>query len=217
MWTFGSERRLGGATWSAVGALLAAALVFYWLQNQMRPIGGEISWPKLFWLAYAILLWFVLPGLIAADPRLDRAWRRPFVVLYLLMLARGLAELWMLYVSLNWSPAYGIAHDLLCASVLTGYGLRLARRPRGRLEALMLLHLAVSALMFAPEIYFAWYMQAHFNTQGASAVYFVPDDPAYLTVLRVTTAVDVFLTIYLPAFLLKWLHGTPERDRPAPL
>jgi hypothetical protein len=100
--------------------------------------------------------------------------------------------------------------------VLIGYSLRLATRVRGHLERLMLLHLGVSALMFAPEIYFAWYMQAHFNTRGESAVYFVPDDPAYLTVLRVTTAVDVLLAIYLPAFLLRWLHGTPARHRPAP-
>src|SRR5882672_9115023 len=93
MWAFASERRLGGAVWTAVTVLAAAALGFYWLQNHYRPVGGEISWPKLFWLSYAILLWFVLPILVAADPRLAPQWRRPFFFLFVLMLARGLAEL----------------------------------------------------------------------------------------------------------------------------
>ena len=61
MWTFDSDRRLRGATWVTLATLLAAALGFYWLQNHYRPVGGEISWPKLFWLAYAIFLWFLLP------------------------------------------------------------------------------------------------------------------------------------------------------------
>jgi hypothetical protein len=215
MWTFASSRRLGGAVWGALGGLLAAATAFYWLQNDYRPVGGAISWPKLVWLAYAILLWFLLPVLACADPRLDARWRRPFLALFLLMLARGLVEGWMLYVALNWSPWYGIGHDLACAAVLVGYALLLRRRATSRLERLMLLHLSVTALMFVPEIYFAWYMQAHFDTQGADAVYFVPDDPAYAVVLRVTKVTIAFLTLYLPFFLYQWLHGAPERDRTA--
>lgn len=213
MWKFASERRLGGMAWSAVGALLAAALVFYWLQNHYRPIGGEISWPKLAWLAYAILLWVLLPALIAGDPRLDRRWRLPFAALFWLMLARGLVEGWMLYVSLNWSPWYGIGHDLLCTFVLAALAARL--RARTGLEKHIQVHLGVTSAAFAPEIYFAWYMQAHFNTQGESALYFVPDDPAYAVVLRATTTVVALLTAYFPFFLYRWLHGAPERGHPA--
>lgn len=217
MWTFASERRLGGAAWAAVAGLALAALGFYWVQNQYRPIGGEISWRKLLWLAYAIFLWFLLPLLIGADARVAPALRKPFVVLFVLMLARGLIELWMLYVSLNWSPWYGIGHDLVCATVLLSYLVRLwnAVASLGRLERLILVHVAVTALMLGPEMYFAWYMQAHFNTQGDGAIYFVPDDPAYHVVLRATTAAVAFLTLYLPWFLLQWLHGSPERNRPA--
>ena len=214
MWTFTSERRLSAAAWGAVAALCVAAVLFYPLQNEYRPIGGEISVPKLCWLASAILLWFILPALIAADPRLAPQWRRPFIVLFYLMLARGLFEGWMLYVAHNWSPWYGIAHDLACAAALAGGIVRL--RPQTALERLTRLHLGVTALMFAPEIYFAWYMQAHFNTQGASAIYFVPDDPAYAVVLRVTTGVVTFLGVYFPLFLFHWLHGAPARNRPLP-
>ena len=120
----------------------------------------------------------------------------------------------MLYVSLNWSPWYGIGQDLVCAAVLALFGWRLwaAKAPRNDLQRTILMHLSVTTFMFGPEIYFAWYMQAHFNTKGADAIYFVPNDPAYSEVLNVTAAVVVFLTAYLPVFLMRWLHGTPERD-----
>lgn len=211
MWSFASERRLAIAAWSSVAALFAAALVFYWVQNHLRPVGGEISWPKLFWLMYAVLLWFALPVLLACDPRLSRAWRRPFAVLAALMLARGVVEAWMLYVALSWSPWYGIGHDVVCMLMLLGFVGRLSGAAASGLERTVYVQLAVSAVMFLPEIYFAWYMQAHFTTAGADAVYFVPDDPRYQDVLRVTVAVVVFLSAYLPVFLIRWLHGTPDR------
>jgi len=215
MWTFGSERALARAAYGAVAALAGTAILFYWLQNQYRPVGGDISWPKLFWLAYAILLWFILPALLAADRRLAPEWRKPFLVLALLMFARGVVEGWMLYVSLNWSPWYGIFHDAACALVLGFHAFALVPGPRNPLERLMLAHLVITALMFAPEVYFAWYMQANFNTQGESAIYFVPDDVRYADVLRVTTGVVLFLTAYFPFFLFHWLHGTPRSNRHA--
>ena len=211
MWTFASERRLIVAAWSTLAALLAAALLFFWAQNHFRPVGGDISWPKLCWLSYAVALWFAVPALVAADPRLPASWRLPFAILALLMLARGVVELWMLYVARNWSPWYGIGHDLLCLLTLAVFVHALNRTARTAIERTVFAHLIVTAAMFLPEIYFAWYMQAHFTTTGDGAIYFVPDDPRYRDVLRVTVAVVVFLTAYLPVFLFRWLHGTPDR------
>ncbi len=207
MWTFASERLLSAAAYAVLTGTALAAAVFYRMQNRHAAVGGAISWQKLAWLALAILLWILLPALIACDPRLSAAWRWPFLVLLALMLARGVIELWMLYVSRNWSPWYGIAHDIVCAAVLLGYAIAL--QPSGPLEQLMRLHLGVSGAMFGPEIYFAWYMLTHFHTKGDHAIYFVPDDPAYAVVLRVTAATVAFLATYLPLFLYCWLHGTP--------
>lgn len=212
MWTFTSERRFAATAWAATAATAAAAAAFFWIQNAARPVGGEISVPKAAWLGYAILFWLVLPALIATDPRVDARWRRPYAALAVLMLARGAVELWMLYVSHTWSPWYGIAHDLLCVAVLAGLGAGLhATSPRKRC---LRTHLAVTAAMFGPEIYFAWYMQAHFTTTSDAAVYFVPDDPAHALVLNVTIAAVVFLTAYLPFFLRRWLHAPADRDAP---
>jgi hypothetical protein len=206
MWTFASERALARTAAASLVVLVVATVAFYWVQNRFRPVGGEISVPKLLWLGYAIALWVVVPALLAADGRISGRLRQAFAALVILVLARGAAEMWMLYVWLNWSPWYGIAHDLVCMTALAALALR-AGWPRLPIERVATVHLAVTAAAFLPEIYFAWYMQAHFTTSGEHAVYFVPDDPRYDEVLRVTTAVVVSLSLYFPFFLFRWLHA----------
>jgi len=203
MWSFASERTLRRTAFAAIAALALAAVVFYQAQNNLRPVGGDISIVKLLWLAGAILLWGVLPLLLLADPRLGLRLRRAFAALAALMLARAAVEGWMLYVTLNWSPWYGIAHDALCAAVLLAFAAR--AWPRNALERAARTHLWVTAAFFAPEMYFAWYMQAHFVTKGATAIYFVPNDLAYAVVLRATAVAVVCLAMYLPFFLGRWI------------
>lgn len=210
MWSFASERALRGAAWASLGLLAAAAAAFYVAQNALRPVGGEIAAVKLLWLAGAVLLWGVLPLLLAADARLGSRLRRAFAALAALMLARAAIEGWMLYVSLNWSPWYGIAHDVLCVLVLLACAARIA--PRDALERAARRHLAASAAFFAPEMYFAWYMQAHFVTRGEAAVYFVPDDASHARVLLVTGVAVVCLAAYLAMFLRRWLMASASHN-----
>jgi len=208
MSTSSSDRRLRVAALVAVVAMCVAALAFHALQNRLALTGGGIAWPKSIWLGCAILYWFVLPALLLRDKRLLPAWRLPFAALLALMGLRGVIELWMLYVSHNWSPFYGIAHDLICLATLWGLALR-ARAAFGT-QRLAFFHAIATGLLFVPEIYFAWYMQAHFQTQGEKPLYFVPDDAAHAQVLALTTAADAAALIYLPAFLYAWLHGKNE-------
>jgi hypothetical protein len=203
MWSFASEAALRRATWAALGLVAAAAAAFYIAQNALRPVGGQIALVKLLWLAAAVLLWGVLPLLIAGDARLGPRLRRAFATLAALMLARAVIEGWMLYVSLNWSPWYGIAHDVLCAVVLTALAAR--SRPRNALERSARGYLAVAAAFFVPETYFAWYMQSHFVTRGARAVYFVPNEASHIHVLLVTAVAVVCLCAYLALFLRRWM------------
>lgn len=228
-----SEATLRHAARGAVLVLALLAVLFYQFQNSGRPVGGAIALPKLLWLAGALLLWGVLPPLLALDARLPPGLRRAFATLAGLMAARAVVEGWMLYVTFNWSPWYGIAHDALCALLLAGAVARPAAqpahapqsphpshpprapqapqrsRPPDRLARLAHMHAGVTAAFFLPEIYFAWTMQANFNTQGESAVYFVPDDPRYLVVLRVTSVTVALLFAYLAVFLKRW-PGAPR-------
>jgi len=206
MWSFASEPVRRRATWRALALVAAAAAVFYVAQNALRPVGGEIALVKLLWLAGAVLLWGVLPLLLMGDARLGSRLRRAFAALVALMLARVAIEGWMLYGSLSWSPWYGIAHNALCAAVLLALAARC--RPRGALERIGRQYLVVSAAFFVPETYFAWYMQSHFVTRGARAVYFVPADASHIHVLMVTAAVVVCLAAYLAMFLRRWMPAS---------
>jgi hypothetical protein len=196
----------------SIAVLAVASWYFYQAQNTADRIGGAMAPQKLFWLGYAILLWVVLPLAIALDRRVAKSLRNAFAALFLLMLVRGLIELWMLYVTLNWSPWYGIAHDLLCMAVLISFTMVVYRRERWRdsPDALIMMHLLVTTAAFVPEIYFAHYMTINFNTTGTDAIYFVPDEERFRDVLAWTTRVVVFLSIYLPFFLWRWLVGTSD-------
>lgn len=206
---FVSRRGLASGLILVLSALALGAVFFYGSQNSSGRIGGAIAPQKMLWLLYAIVLWGVLPLAILLDLRADALLRKAFAVLLLLMLPRLPVELWMLYVTHNWSPWYGIAHDVACFLPLTVLIAFCWQRqtwraaPNGWLFA----HLVVTTAAFAPEVYFAHFMLRHFNTAGEAAIYFVPDDPSYAEVLWVTTVVVALLSIYLPLFLRGWLFG----------
>ncbi|RPI45255.1 MAG: hypothetical protein EHM59_10655 [Betaproteobacteria bacterium] len=204
-----SSNRLACAVLLGLSALAVASGFFYGTQNATARIGGPIAPQKAMWLVYAIALWGVIPLAISLDARAAVLLRRAFGALFVLMLVRAPVELWMLYQSRNWSPWYGIAHDLTCAGVLALFLLQAARTrawrffPNGWLAA----HLAVTTAAFTAEIYFAHYMTRHFVTAGDAAIYFVPAEARHGDVLGVTTAVVAALSLYLPAFLWGWLFG----------
>lgn len=213
-----SDRSRTRRVLASVALLIVSALVFYVFQNRYAPVGGSIAPSKLAWLAFAILFWIVLPAFLALDRRVPDALRQAFAVLFVLMAARGVVELWMLYVTLGWSPWYGIAHDVVCVAAIAVCAIRAQRRgayarPPGGWVGV---HLAVTAAMFLPEIYFAHYMVTNFATTGEGAIYFVPGDPRHRTVLQVTATAAGLLAVYAPVFLWRWLVGTPDRaDTPA--
>lgn len=209
VWTFRSDHALRRVTLVAIGLLGLSTAVFYQAQHSLGLVGGAIAPSKMLWLGGAILLWIVLPALLAADARLSPALRRAFVTLLVLMAARALIEGWMLYVTLRWSPWYGIAHDAVCLVVLLLFAATV--RPAAPLDRLVRLHLVVTAMFFVAEMFFAWYMVRHFVTRGAGAIYFVPDDPAHAGVLRATAGTVAVLAAYLAFFMQRWLSTAKRR------
>lgn len=207
---FTSERQFHRAMLILVVVLLVSALGFYFLQNHIGLIGGKIALSKMVWLTYAVLFWLGFPLFIALDSRTSVMLGHGFRFLLMSMVVRGFVELWMLYVSNNWSPLYGIAHDVFCIIGLVFFLTRAwqtgeprASQPSGEL----FVHGIVTTLLFLPEIYFAWYMRINFNTQGGNAIYFVPDVPQHFLVLLITISIDIILTIYLVLFLRYGFYG----------
>jgi hypothetical protein len=214
MLTFTSERQLARSALAIIAGLVASGYGFRLLQNQFGVIGGVISLPKLVWLGLALLFWLALPVLIVADVRTPPKIRRAFAWLLALMGARAAIEFVMLYITKNWSPLYGMGHDVICLCALIVCLSRawLAGEPgSGPVARTLFVHGIVTSLMFIPEIWFAWYMHANFNTQGGQAIYFVPDTELHRQVLRVTSWVVLALIAYLPLFLGYWLHAPARR------
>ena len=183
--------------------IFVAATGFYFAQNSGRMEGGEIALPKLIWLSYAVLFWFCLPVLLIMDKRIRPGWRKIYVLFLVNMLFRAVIELLMMYVYRNWSPYYGIAHDVfsiaLLGSLLLVY--------RNELKPDIFFGFAVTVLcMLLVEIVFVLYMLANVVESGTT-IYFVPNGDGHADILNITWLVVLVLTAYVYIFTRRWLRG----------
>ncbi len=206
MFKSSSEPRLIIGFVGAFAALVVLALVFYPLQNAGVLPGGQVAIVKVAWLAYAILFWYMLPALLLCDARISPTARFAVSVLLLSMLARGVVELYMMYVTSNWHPWMGIAHNLFTLSLM----LLILVVTFRTMERLYWVYLVVASAMFVPESGFAWYMLTNVSEPG-SAVYFVSGDTQHRWIMNLTLTCVVALTAYLIFFLRQWLYGQTKR------
>ena len=103
-----------------MGVFVLLAALFQRSQNRKGASGGRISAPKVAWLFYAVFLWFIVCPLVALDGAVSPAAGRVLGLFGACMWVRGVAELYMLYVSRSWRPPYGIGHDGLCIVLVLG-------------------------------------------------------------------------------------------------
>jgi hypothetical protein len=196
-----SRRRL----FVSLALMLIALLLFAYLQNQGMLVGGKIATAKLLWLFYAIFFWFALPILVLLDGRGSDGMRRIYKVFLLNMGARAVIELYMMYVSLNWHPYYGIGHDLFSLALLVC--LLSVHRSTSSLDRLLGSNLWVISAMLLLETGFAWYLLTQVS-DGRSAIYFVPADASHATVIWITWGAVLILSCYLYAWAKRWLYAT---------
>jgi hypothetical protein len=191
-------------SWLLVWVLLIiAAVYFYWLQNSGQLEGGEIALPKLIWLVYAIVLWFLIPAYIVKDSQVLEPWSTIFRIFLINMLLRGVVELYLMYVTASWSPYYGIFHDVfsivLLISLLLWFREDIQKDFYFGYAGVVLMTLIV-------EIGFVFYMIR--NVSGnVDSVYFVPNDPSHSIILSITWVVVALVTIYLCDFSRRLLRG----------
>ncbi len=181
--------------WPAVS--LSLAYFFYQKQNSAKAWkGGPISIPKAMWLAYTVTNWFFLPIWFLMSGAL---WP-DLQVFYFFHLAswwvRGSLELVMIYKWLNWSPRYGISHDLF--HLLIGGTLFYralisldwsSSTPNARAAFILA---AVILIATCAEIYFAYlFFETRTDQERDENVYFASDDPKWIYINRVTLSVVI--------------------------
>jgi hypothetical protein len=185
-----------------VGALFASR------QNRNPKLGGAISKPKQLWLAYAIYVWFFLAPILAFEPALDPSLRLILTAFGALMWLRGIAEMVMMYGTKTWRPPYGIAHDLLCITVLVALAPTIHISNSFDLWTAAFVGSLVVSLGFETYYARAFFHAVEGKTTGEEGLWFASEnDPRFARINRVTrignTILCAFLTAYLLAALLQ--------------
>lgn len=189
----------------SAAACVVLALRFRGTQNKKLTLGGRISRPKVVWLFFAIWFWFCLCPALALEPSLPTAYRLVFGAHAASMWLRGGVELFMLYVTKNWRPPLGIAHDVFCLLLLGGlagwqWG-HFGGSPLGVWTAV-----AVGALAFSlvvETLYAVLFFRAvEGQTTGEQGVWFASEDEArFKRINALTTALNVPQVGFALAFL----------------
>lgn len=192
----------------ALLACAGAAVGFRRRQNTAGGRGGRISGPKLAWLLYAVFLWFLVCPLVALDPAVPAEARIVLGAFAVSMWLRGGAELYMLYVSRNWRPPYGVGHDLGCIG-LVGVGLMLTgEKWAGVLEgrdawALGLVGLVLVSLGVEVAYAALFHQAVEGRTTGEEGVWFADAEQArFRRINRLTLALNVPLYAALAVLLV---------------
>jgi hypothetical protein len=205
------SRRLPAARRSGLAfgliAVAVASAVFYYRQNVAGQIGGPMSVEKVLWLNYAISAWFVLPLALSRHPALHPALRLILGVFVSGMLARGAAELWLLYVTVSWDPMYGITQDI-ASIALIGVLRRRFRRRLARLDGfdadVRRFTWSLQASLVAEVVFAALFRRMGLHDQ---AIYFAADSVEFAHINLLTRVVDVAVYGDLARFL--WRQRAP--------
>lgn len=184
---------------------VAAGVRFHLAQNVRKARGGPISGPKLAWLLYAVFLWFLVSPVAALDSSIQPALRGVLGAFAAFMWLRGLVELYMLYVSHNWRPPYGITHDVACmALVLGGLWAFPPARPLSPVDLWAAALVALVLVSLGVEVLYAalFFRAVEGRTTGEEGVWFADEhDPRYRRINRITLALNVPLYTALAVLL----------------
>lgn len=192
-------------------ALLGVIALLGWRfqrkQNRQGAKGGRISPPKVAWLFYAIYLWFIVCPLVAMDPALPSEARWALGLFGASMWVRGAAEMYMLYVSKNWRPPYGIGHDVLCIALVLGALAWHRAHWLGPLTSVDLWALALVGLVLVSLVIEVAYAALFFHavegaTTGEDGIWFADEEQArFRRINRLTLGFNVPLYAALAALL----------------
>jgi hypothetical protein len=193
-------------------ALLLAFAVGFRRRQKPGEIGGPISWPKALWLSLAIWFWFVVCGVLGFDHALPDSIADVFAACAISMWLRGAVEMFMLYVTHNWRPPMGIAHDVFTIGVVLAVGLvgidseTLHTASTFSLAALGVAGILVVSLVI--EIVHAWtfFLVVGKRTMGDDGVWFADDeDPRFVAINQRTRIGNVLVGVPVFAFVVWWV------------
>lgn len=168
---------------AALALFVLLGVLFARRQNRPGARGGRISPPKVAWLFYAVYFWFILCPAVALEPAVPPPARAVLGLFGASMWLRGVAELYMLYVSKSWRPPYGIGHDVLCLALVLGGLAWHHAHWAGRLSpvdvwALALIGLVLASLLIEIAYAVLFFRAVEGATTGEQGIWFADEEQA---------------------------------------
>lgn len=193
--------------WGYLVVSIPIALWMFKRQNSGTRLGGPISYSKALWLYWTISVWFFLIPIALTQGDWPMAVWWGWGLFSLSFWLRGIAELYMLFVSKNWTPKIGITHDIITGGVLIAcYALHWQSLMYAAWWIqLMSLGMVISICV---ETWYAWaFLQlVRERTKGKNGIWYATkEDPQFLFILRVTTLFNTILYSIVAAFIWGWL------------
>jgi hypothetical protein len=190
-----------------LGLFVLLAVLFQRAQNRQGAQGGRISAPKVAWLFYAVYFWFIVCPLVALDTTVSAAVSLVLGLFGASMWVRGLAELYLLYVSKRWRPPYGISHDVLSIVLVLGALAWHHAHWRGPLSsadgwALALVGLLLVSLVIEIAYAALFFQAVQGATTGVDGLWFADEQQArFRRINRLTLTFNVPMYLALAALL----------------
>jgi hypothetical protein len=189
--------------------LAISAPIALWLfirQNKGQRLGGPISNCKGLWLYWTISVWFFLIPIALTHGDWPAAAWWAWGGLSVSMWVRGIAEIYMLFVTKNWTPKIGITHDLVTLAWVIGASLWQWESLHYAAWWIQLFTLAL-AISLAIETWYAWaFLQlVRERTKGKEGIWYATkEDPKFRLILNVTTTFNTILYMLTALFVWRW-------------
>ncbi|HEX6373367.1 MAG TPA: hypothetical protein VF006_30870 [Longimicrobium sp.] len=207
-------RKIPAWLWVA-GGVTAAVFAFGRRQNRTQCMGGPMSLPKVLWLNYTLVSWFVIPATLLRRQGLTPQTRAALQAHLLSFTARGGAELWLLYRMHAWKVAYGVGHDAADLALISAL---VRRAPHGEgADGVARRHLDSIRGTLVAEMVFAslFHRAVGGKTHGEDGIFFASDEPEFRRINAMTAAVDVvayarLATVMRDLLRMDYAPGVPD-------
>lgn len=190
--------------WIYLYLSIPVALWMFFRQNSGKKLGGPISISKALWLYWTISVWFFLIPLTLMHGDWPMAAWWGWGILTVSFWLRGVAELYMLFVTKNWTPKIGITHDLVTlAAVIASYLWHWQSLVFASWWIQLFSLGMVISLCIETWYAFAFLKLVKERTKGKEGIWYATkEDSQFLFILRVTTVFNTILYSIVILFLL---------------
>lgn len=168
-------------------------------------MGGLISSAKALWLYWTVSVWFFILPLLLYFWHWPPGVKLPILFLTSSMWIRGILEVYMLFVSKNWIPPFGITHNLftfvgmIILLLLNFESLRAASFS----SILFMLTMMISLLV---ETHYAkaFFTIVKNRTKGDEGVWYADsENPVFKKVIKLTARWNIFFYAITTYFILE--------------